>query len=101
MKVLGSTKTKVTKDENDENVLHLEVTEVVLIDCNIFNNNYQQDSIVLYIFVSKNSLVYKYRYFTFLKTFNSEFSYIEVWFPHQNSEPLEIEDKITIALVIN
>ena len=37
----------------------------------------------------------------FLKTFDSEFSYIEVWFTDQNSKPLEIEDKINIALVLN
>ena len=37
----------------------------------------------------------------FLKTFNSEFLYIEVWFTDQNSKPLEIEDKINITLVIN
>ena len=53
MKLLGSTKSKITKDENDENVSHLEITEVVLIHCNIVNNNYQQDSIVLYTFVPK------------------------------------------------
>ena len=37
----------------------------------------------------------------FLKTFDSEFSYIEVWFTDQNSKPLEIEDKINIILIIN
>ena len=39
--------------------------------------------------------------FIFLKTLNSEFSYIQVWFTDQNSKPLEIEDKINITLVIN
>ena len=39
--------------------------------------------------------------FIFLKTFNSEFSYIEVWFTDQNYKLLEIEDKINITLVIN
>ena len=53
MKLLGSTKSKITKDENGENRSHLEITEVVLIHCNIVNNNYQQDSIVLYTFVPK------------------------------------------------
>ena len=38
IKLLGSTISKITKDENDENVPHLEITEVVLIHCNIFNN---------------------------------------------------------------
>ena len=39
--------------------------------------------------------------FIFSKTFNWEFSYIEVWFTDQNSRPLEIENKINITLVIN
>ena len=44
MKLLGSTKNEITKDKNGENVLHLEITEVVLVHCNIVNNDYQQDS---------------------------------------------------------
>ena len=51
MKLLGSTENKTTKDKNGENVLHLEITEVVLVHCNIVNNDYQQDSRVLYMFV--------------------------------------------------
>ena len=51
MKLLGSTENKITKDKNGENVPHLEITEVVLVHCNIVNNDYQQDSRVLYIFV--------------------------------------------------
>ena len=43
--------TMITKDENDENVPHLEITEVVLIHCNIFSNDHQQSSRVLHIFV--------------------------------------------------
>ena len=45
MKLLGSTKNKITKDKNGQNILHLEITEVV--HCNIVNNDYQQDSRVL------------------------------------------------------
>ena len=56
MKLLGSTKSKITKYENGENVPHLEIVEVVLIDCNIVNNNYQQDSRVFYTFVPNKSL---------------------------------------------
>ena len=48
MKLLESTKSKITKDKNGETVSHLEITEVVLIHCNIVNNDYQQDSRVLY-----------------------------------------------------
>ena len=105
MKLLGSTKSKITKDENGENVPHLEITEGVLVHCNIVNNNDQQDSRVLYTFVPNKSfgqfLDISPKKFIFLETFNSEFSYIEVWFTDQNSRPLEIEDKISITLVIN
>ena len=44
MKLLGSTENKITNDKNGENVPHLEITEVVLVHCNIANNDYQQDS---------------------------------------------------------
>ena len=47
MKLLGSTKSKINKDENGENVPYLGITEVVLIHCNIVNNDYQQDCIDL------------------------------------------------------
>ena len=49
MELLERTKSKITKDKSGKNVLHLEITEVALILCNIVNNNYQQDSTVLYI----------------------------------------------------
>ena len=48
MKLLVSTKSKITKDKNGENVPHLEIAEVVLIHCNVANNSYQQKSRVLY-----------------------------------------------------
>ena len=105
MKLLGSTKSKITKNENGENVPFLGITEVELIHCNIVNNDYQQDSRVLYTFVPNKSfgqlIDISPKNFIFLKTFNSEFSYIELWFTDQNSKPLEIEDKISITLVIN
>ena len=50
-KLLGSTKSKITKDENGENVPYLEITEAALIHCNIVKNDYQQDSRVSYTFV--------------------------------------------------
>ena len=52
MKLLGSTISKKTKDKNSKNVLSFEISEVVLVQCNIVNNNYQQDSRVLYTFIS-------------------------------------------------
>ena len=105
MKLLGGTRSKITNDENGENVPHLEIAGVVLVHCNIVNNYYPRDSGVLYIFVPNKSfgqlLDISHKNFIFLKTFNAEFSYIEVWFTDQNSKPLEVEDKTNITLVIN
>ena len=50
MKLLGTTKNKITNDENGENMPHLEITEVVLVHCNFVNNDYQQDSRVLHTY---------------------------------------------------
>ena len=47
MKLLWSTENKSTKNKNGENVPHLGITEVILVQCNIVNNDYQQDSRVL------------------------------------------------------
>ena len=92
--------TKITKNQNGENVPYLEITEVLLIHCDVVNNSYQQNSRVLYIFVPNKLfdqlLDISPQNFIFLKTFDSEFSYIEVWFTDQNSNLLEIEDKINI-----
>ena len=89
--------------ETSDNVTHLEITEIVLIYCNIVNNNYQQDLRVLYTFVPNKSfgqlLDISPKIFIFLKSCHSQFSYIEVWFTYQNSKLLEIEDKIKIALI--
>ena len=56
MKLLGSTKSKITKDENGENAPYSEITDVVLVHCNIVNNNHQQNSRVLYPFVLNKSV---------------------------------------------
>ena len=55
MKLLGNTKSKITKDENGENVPHLDITEVVLVHCNIVNNDYEHDLRVAYTFVPNRS----------------------------------------------
>ena len=105
MKLLGGAKSKITKNENGENVPDFEITEVVLVICSIANNNFQQDSRVLHTFVLNKSfdqlLYISITNIKFFKTFNSEFLYIEMWFTDQNSKPLEIEDEINITLVIN
>ena len=77
MKLLGSTENRITKDKNGENVLHIEITEVLLVNCNIANNGYQQDSRVLYMFVPNKPfgtlLEISPANHIFLKTFKSEF----------------------------
>ena len=104
MKLLGSTENKITKDKNGENVPHLEITEVVLVHCNIVNNDYQQDSRVLYTFVPNKPfgslLEISPANHIFLKTFNSEFDEIIVWFIDQNRDALEIEDRVNLMMVI-
>ena len=100
MKLLGSTEIKITKDKNGENVPHLEITEVVLVHCNMVN----KDSQVLYTFIPNKSfgslLDISPSNHIFLKTFNSEYDEIIVWFTDQNSKPLEVEDRINLTMVI-
>ena len=104
MKLLGSTSSIIDEDKNSENVPRLENVEAVLVHCNLVNNSYQQHSRVLFTFVptkrygqlisiSPHSLV-------FLKTVNTEFSEIEIWFTDQNNNALEIEDNVNISLII-
>ena len=103
-KLLGSTKDTIDADKNSKNVPKLENVEVVLVYCNLDNNTYQQHSRVLFTFVptkqysllisiSPHSLV-------LLKTMNTEFSEIEVWFTDQNNNALEIEDNVNMSLII-
>ena len=86
-------------------MLHLEITEVALLKCNIVNNNDQQDSRVFYTFIVNKSFVQlsdiSPQNFIFSKTFNSEFSCIKIWFTDPNSKQLEIKDKINLILVIS
>ena len=104
MKLLGSAENKTTKDKNGENVPQLEITELVLVHCNLVNNDYQQDSRILFTFVPNkafgNLLEISPINHNFLKTFNSEFQEIKIWFTDQTSTPLEVEDKINITLII-
>ena len=58
MKLLGSTESKITKDKNGENVSHLEITELVSVHCNLVDNDYQQDSRILYTFVTNHLVFY-------------------------------------------
>ena len=104
MKMLGSTVNRITKDKSGENVPHLEIVEVVLVHCNLVNNDYQQDSRLLYTFVPNKTfsslLEVSPGNHVFLKTFNSEFQEIKIWFTDETSKPLEADDKINITLII-
>ena len=103
IKLLGSTENKIIKDKSGENV-PLEITEVVLVHRDIVNNDYQQDSRVLYTFVPNKPfgslLKISPTNHIFLKTYNSEYDEIKVGFTDQNTQPLEIEDRINLAMVI-
>ena len=82
MKLLGSTESKITKDKNGENMPYLEINEVASVHSNIINNDYQPDSRVLHTFIPNKSfgqlLDISAKNLIFSKTFNSEFSYIEI-----------------------
>ena len=104
MRLLGSSADTIDGDKNSELVPKLESVYLVLVHCNSVNNSYQQVSKVLFTFVpnkmygqlitiSPNSL-------TMLKTINTEFSFIEIWFTDQDNRPLEIEDSVNISLII-
>ena len=84
---------------------YLEITEIVLIYCNVANNSYQQNSGVLYTFVPNKPfgqlLDIWLENFVFKKSFESDFLYVKVWFRDQNSNLLLTEGKINITLVIN
>ena len=83
--------------------MKLYLIELVLVHCNLFNNDYQQGSRILYTFVPNKPfgslLEISPSNHVFLKTFNSEFRGIKVWFTDQKSRPLEVEDKINVKCV--
>ena len=105
MKVFASTKKLIGKTKNREKVPSLEVVEVVLVQWNLLDNQYQQKSDVLYIFTPNKSYAYLLNVessnLVFLKNYNIEFDEIIIKFMDQNSRPLEREDKVNFTLLIN
>ena len=104
MNLLVNTKKDVNQDKNGVDVPKLESAEVVLIHCNLVNNNYQQASKVSFTFVPNKQFgqlinIVPYS-LTMLSTTNTEFLFIEVWVTDQNSKPLEIEDSVSLTLII-
>ena len=88
MRLLGSSSDTIDGDKNSELVPKLESADLVLVHCNVVNNNYGQ-----LITVSPETLI-------MLKTVNTEFSFIEIWFTDQDNRPLEIEDSVNISLIV-
>ena len=104
MKLLGSTSNSIDKDKNSELVPKLESVDLVLVHCNLVNNSYQQDSKVLFTFVSNKKygqlITVSPHLLIMFKTVNAKFSFIEIWFTDQDNTPLEIEDSVNISLIV-
>ena len=105
MKLLGSTSNSIDKDKNSELVPKLESVDLVLVHCNVVNNSYQQASKVLFTLVPNKKYgqlitISPLETLIMLKTINTEFSFIEIWFTDQDNRPLEIEDSVNISLIV-
>ena len=104
MKLLGSSTDNIDGDKNSELVSKLESVDLVLVHCNLVNNSYQQASKVLFTFVPNKKygqlITVSPETLIMLKTVNTEFSFIEIWFTDQDNRSLEIEDSVNISLII-
>ena len=102
MKLFAST--KIIIDKNGEKVRSLEVVEVVLVQRNLVDNQYQQKSEVLYTFTPNKSygnlLTVEPSNLVFLKTYNTELDEIIIPFTDQNGRLLQTEDKVNLTLLI-
>ena len=100
--LFGTTKKLIGKTKIEENVPSLEVVEVGLVECDLVDNQYQQQSEVSY---SNKSCIYLLNIepsnLVFLKTYNTEFDKVITTFTDQNGRLLEIEDKVNLTLLIN
>ena len=101
---MGPQKKLIDKTKNGEKVPSHQVIEVVLVQCNLVDNKYQQNSEVLYTFTHNKSYAYMLNVelsnLVFLKTCNTEFDEI-ITFTDLNGRLLEIEDKFNLTLLIN
>ena len=100
MKLLGSARKDVNQDKDDGNVQKLKSVEVALVHCNLVNNNYQQPSKALFIFVHNKQFgqltTMATHSLTILKTTDPEFQSIRLLFLDQNNRLFEIEDNVNI-----
>ena len=79
----------------------MESIEVVLVNCNLVNNDYQCTSKVLFTFVpNKQFGQFSPHSLKMMSTVNTEFSSVEVWFTEQVSKEFEIEDNVNLTLNI-
>ena len=105
MKLFGRTTKLIDKTKNREKVASPEVAEVVLVQCNLVDNHYQQKSEALYTFTPNKSYAYflnaELNNSLFLKSYNTEFDEIIITFTDQIGRPLEIEDKVNLKLLIS
>ena len=103
MKLVGSTKRDVAADKNSENVPKLESVAVVLVHCNLVQNDYQHTSKVLFSFVPNKQfgelINISPHSLAIMNTVNTEFSFVQIWFTDQVSKALEIEDNFNLALI--
>ena len=103
MRLLGSLTDTIDGDKNSELVRKLGSVNLVLVNCNLVNNSYQQASKVLFTFVSNKKygqlITVSPETLIMLKTVNTEFSFIEIWYTDQDNRPLEIEDTVNISLI--
>ena len=104
MKLLGSSKSVIDSDKNSELVPKLESVDLVLMHCNLVNYSYQKASRVLFTFAPDKSygqiMTTVPHPLIMLKTINTEFTSVEVWFTDQDNRPLEIEDNVNITMII-
>ena len=104
MKLIGSTKKDVDKDNDGENVPKLEFVEVILVHCNLVKNNYQHTPKVLFTFVPNEQFGQLINISphsqTMMNTVNIDFSSVEVYFTNQISKAFEIEDNVNLTLII-
>ena len=104
MRLLGSSTDTIDGDKNSELVPKLESVDLVLVHCNLVKNSHQQASKVLLTFVPNKRygqlITVSPETLIMLKTVNTEFSFIEIWFTDQDNRPLEIEDSVNISLIV-
>ena len=104
MKLFRSTTKLTDKTKSQKNVQSLEVVEVVLVQCNLVDNQYYQKTEVFYTFTPNKSYTYLLNVepsnLVLSKTYNTEFDEIRT-FTDQNGRPIEIADNVNLTLLIN